>query len=105
MNTYEAIVYDLGDVLFSWSVQTKSSIPSELVKQILSSEVWQDYERGYFAEDECYKKISEAFDLDALEVKKAIQDVRQSLKVDNAVSSTLLRLKKESGGRISFFAI
>ncbi|OQE25557.1 hypothetical protein PENSTE_c006G05661 [Penicillium steckii] len=84
MNTYEAIVYDLGDVLFSWSVQTKSSIPSELVKQILSSEVWQDYERGYFAEDECYKKISEAFDLDALEVKKAIQDVRQSLKVDNA---------------------
>ncbi|KAI0058103.1 HAD-like protein [Artomyces pyxidatus] len=99
------LIFDIGDVLFSWSPVTSTSISPRKLKSILSSPTWFQYECGLLSEDECYRLVGDAFSLDPGEVRQAFIDARESLKPDNAFLSFIKELQAESGGRLRIFAM
>jgi FMN phosphatase YigB (HAD superfamily) len=95
----------LGDVLFSWSPVTSTSISPRTLKAILSSTVWRQYECGRLSEDECYRLAAEKFSLDPSEVRQAILDARESLKPDDAFIRFVCELQAEEQGTLRIFAM
>ena len=99
------LIFDLGDVLFTWSPVTGTSIPPKTLKAILSSIIWQQYERGRLSEDECYRLSGEKFSLDPKEIRRAILDARDSLQPDNAFIRFICDLQAKAQGTLRIFAM
>lgn len=99
------LIFDLGDVLFSWSPVTSTSISPKTLKLFLASSVWRDYERGRLSEDECYRLVGEKFFLDPREVRQAILDARASLQPDDAFIHFIRELQAEAQGALRIFAM
>lgn len=51
----KGIIFDLGDVLFTWSPNTTTTIPAKMMQSILSSATWIEYECGRIEQDACYR--------------------------------------------------
>ena len=99
----KVVIFDLGDVLFSWSSKTTTTLPSKLLREFLSSNVWKRYECGKIGQDACYQQIAQDFAVPALEVAEAFRQARESLQ-PNAELLSLLRSLKE-GIRARIFAM
>ncbi|KAI0047754.1 HAD-like protein [Auriscalpium vulgare] len=99
------LVFDIGDVLFSWSPVTSTSISPRTLKAILSSPTWHLYECGGISEDDCYRLVGEEFSLASSEVRQAFLDARDSLQPDNAFLEFIRGLQAESGGQLRIFAM
>lgn len=99
------LIFDLGDVLFSWSPVTSTSISPKVLKRFLSSTIWQEYECGRLSEDDCYRLVGEKFSLDPKEVRQAICDARESLQPDDAFIDFIRELQTEANGALRIFAM
>ncbi|KAF8265532.1 hypothetical protein EI94DRAFT_317696 [Lactarius quietus] len=99
------LIFDLGDVLLTWSPVTKTSISPKKLKAILSSTIWHDYERGKHSEDECYRLCGEKFSLDPEEIRRALLDARDSLKPDEAFVRFICDLQASAQGALRIFAM
>jgi FMN phosphatase YigB (HAD superfamily) len=99
------LIFDLGDVLFSWSPITSTSISPKVLKQFLASTVWQDYERGKLSEGECYRLVGEKFIIDPGEVRQAIRDARASLQPDDTFIRFIRELQIETHSSLRIFAM
>lgn len=104
-DNYDAAIFDLGDVLFSWSAKTKTSISPKLLKQFLDTSVWHDYERGLVSQDDCYKSVGEQFAVDPAEISAAFDQARDSLAANEEVIAVIQHLKAQSNGRLRVFAM
>ncbi len=105
MPRYKALIFDIGDVLFSWSPPKDTKVLPKTLKAILSSNIWCDYERGQFSEDECYKRVAERFSLDSSDVAEAFSKARSSLQPDKSLTSFIRKLKVNAGGNLSVYAM
>ena len=76
-----------------------------MLKQFLSSTIWQEYECGRLAEDECYRLVGEKFSLDPAEVRQAILDARESLRPDDTFIRFIRELRNEARGALRIFAM
>ncbi|KAI9437689.1 HAD-like domain-containing protein [Lactarius indigo] len=99
------LIFDLGDVLFTWSPVTATSISPRTLKAILSSTIWQQYERGRISEDECYRLSGERFGLDPEEVRRALVGARASLRFNDAFIRFICDLQAESQGALRIFVM
>ncbi|KAI0937990.1 hypothetical protein AcV7_003308 [Taiwanofungus camphoratus] len=91
------LIFDLGDVLFTWSDSTpKSPLPPKIVKGILRSLTWFEYEKGNLTESQTYGQVAQEFAVDASEVKASFEAARDSLKSDPMLLQ-LIRSLKDSG--------
>ncbi|KAH8996492.1 HAD-like domain-containing protein [Lactarius hatsudake] len=99
------LIFDLGDVLLTWSPVTNTSISPKILKAILSSTIWHDYERGRLSEDECYRLSGERFSLDPQELRRAILDARDSLRPDQSFISFIHDLRSEAQNTLRIFAM
>ncbi|KAI1449975.1 Haloacid dehalogenase-like hydrolase-domain-containing protein [Annulohypoxylon stygium] len=90
------IIFDLGDVLFTWSANTTTTIPPRKLREILSTSTWHSYERGEITRDVCYQLSAEQFSLSASEIAEAFVQARQSLQPDHAIVSFIRELKEDS---------
>lgn len=104
-SSFTSVIFDLGDVLFSWSSQTKTAISSKTLRQILSSTTWQDYERGRLTEMDCYERVGREFSLDPEEIKKAFIQARASLQANDDLILLIRELKAQSNGTLRVFAM
>ncbi|KAG6861091.1 hypothetical protein C0995_004028 [Termitomyces sp. Mi166 len=102
---FTAIIFDLGDVLFKWSPNTKTSIPARTLREILSSPTWFDYERGRLSEADCYAKVGEEFMLEPDEIAQAFQQARNSVQADDELIALIQELKAQSNGELRVFAM
>lgn len=100
-----AIVLDLGDVMFSWSPETKTKISGKTLHQILSDLTWLDYECGRISADECHTRIGQAFSLDPADIAEAFRQARDSLTPNHELLSLVSDLKAQSGGTLRVFAM
>ncbi|KUI72797.1 Alpha-D-glucose-1-phosphate phosphatase YihX [Cytospora mali] len=89
-----AIIFDLGDVLFTWSAATKSTIPARQLRDILSTPIWYAYDRGEITRDVCYQLSAEIFSLTASEIAEAFAQARLSLQPDPSITSFLRELNE-----------
>ncbi|KAI0267118.1 HAD-like domain-containing protein [Gloeopeniophorella convolvens] len=99
------LIFDLGDVLFSWSPVTSTSISPRTFKNIVSCPVWHQYERGRLTEDECYRLVGERFSLDLAEVRQAVIDARASLQPDDNFIHFIRELQAEEQDTLRIFAM
>ncbi|KAJ3768109.1 HAD-like domain-containing protein [Lentinula raphanica] len=76
---YDTIIFDLGDVLFTWSPSTKTSVSPKTLRSILQTTTWFQYEKGEISEEECYASVALEMTLSPSEVRDAFQHARESL--------------------------
>lgn len=101
--TYRAIILDFGDVLFTWSKQIKSTISGKLLKQMMSSPTWGDFECGRISRAECYSKLGERYHVDPKVLEDYLSEARKTLTYDPTLIMFVRSLKEEYG--ISVFAM
>lgn len=76
---YDTIIFDLGDVLFTWSASTKTSISPKVLRNILQTTTWFKYEMGEISEEECYADVALEMGLSADDIRRAFQSARETL--------------------------
>ena len=101
----KGIIFDLGDVLFTWSPDTTTSLPAKMIRNIISSAIWMEYETGRIGEDACYHQVAQHFSIAASEVAEAFSQARNSLQPNNAMISFIHELKKASQGAVKVYAM
>lgn len=94
---YQTLVFDIGDVLFTWSAETKTSISPKTLRQMLSTRIWNDFERGIVSQDDCYSAVGAQFGVDPREIGQAFKDARDSLRSNDALISFIRNVKKTHG--------
>ena len=101
----KGIIFDLGDVLFTWSPNTSTIIPARMLKSILSSSIWRQYECGFLNQNTCYHHIAQHFTISASEIAEAFSQARDSLQPNPTLVSFIRDLKEQSQGTIKTFAM
>ena len=101
----KAVIFDLGDVLFTWSPNTTTTIPVKMMRNILSSAIWLEYECGRIDQDACYLQTAQQFSVPATEVAEAFSQARDSLQPNNAMLAFIHELKKASEGAMKIYAM
>lgn len=99
------LILDIGDVLFSWSPHTKTSIPPRTLKAVLSSPTWADYECGFISQHVCYDRISNEFHIPHPDIAEAFKQARESLQPNDEMLSFIRELKHQSGGQLRVYAM
>jgi len=94
------VIFDLGDVLFSWSANTGTSISPRTLHSILRSSNWFEYEKGNLGEEEAYGLVAAEFSLDPSEVGAAFHVARDSLQTNPSMVALLYELKENSDIRL-----
>lgn len=94
------IIFDLGDVLFKWTSETKTTIPSKKLRSILSTPIWHSYDRGEISRENCYQLSAQQFDLPVSEIAEAFAQARASLQPDDTIVSFLREAKKDPSIRV-----
>ncbi|KAJ7665704.1 Haloacid dehalogenase-like hydrolase-domain-containing protein [Mycena rosella] len=102
---FNAIIFDLGDVLFSWSSHTDTVIPSATLRRFLGSLVWFDYERGRISKETCYERLGVEFSFQPLEVRHAFEQAHNSLQCNYDLVDFIRGLKEQSHGSLQIFAM
>ena len=97
------IIFDLGDVLFTWSPNTATTISAKTLREILSTSTWFEYECGHLGQNACYEQIAREFSIEASEIAQAFAQARESLRPDDRVVALLKDLKKRTS--ISVFVM
>ena len=87
------IIFDLGDVLFTWSSTTSTSIPSRTLRMILGSTIWQSYECGLLSQIECHDRVAQEFSIPAAEIEAAFAQARDSLRAIETIVSFIQELR------------
>ena len=101
----KGIIFDLGDVLFTWSPDTTTSLPAKTIRNIISSAIWMEYETGRIRQDACYHQVAQHFSISALEVAEAFSQARDSLQPNHAMMSFIQELKEASRGAVKVYAM
>ena len=90
---FRTLILDLGDVLFTWSAQTTTTIPPRLLKEIMTGPTWFDYERGRMAQAECYERVGREFAVEPAVVAEAFKQARESLRANEDLLALVRELK------------
>ncbi|KAG6871630.1 hypothetical protein C0995_002242 [Termitomyces sp. Mi166 len=93
---FTAIIFDLGYVFFKWFPNTKTGIPAQTLRGILSSPTWFDYERGRLSESDFYAKVTEDFMLEPDQIVQAFRQARNFVQADNELIVLIRELKAQS---------
>jgi FMN phosphatase YigB (HAD superfamily) len=101
----DTLILDLGDVLFSWSPKTPTTIPPKVLQSITASVPWGLYECGKLSQSECYRRVAQEYALEPNDVALAFQHARDSLQADNSLLSFIRQLKKDTGNKLRVFAM
>lgn len=98
-----AVIFDLGDVLFTWSATTTTTISPGTLRKILSSPIWFEYECARISQHDCYTQVGKMFGLDALQIAEAFSQARESCTPDEEVVRFLRKLR--SDGSVKVYAM
>ena len=102
---YRTLILDLGDVLFTWSAETKTTIPPRLLKDIMNGPTWNDYERGRLSQAECYERVGNEFSVDPSVIDEAFKQARESLRPNEDLLALVRELKAQFHGQLRVFAL
>ncbi|KAK7448512.1 hypothetical protein VKT23_013773 [Stygiomarasmius scandens] len=94
---YNTLIFDLGDVIFTYaldsSTQRPSSISPKVLRATLSSKLWGDYEKGLVDEENCYIQASSAVQVNPDDLRMALEEARSSLVFTPEMISLLRELQ------------
>ncbi|KAG6900636.1 hypothetical protein C0993_006740 [Termitomyces sp. T159_Od127] len=92
---YNAIIFDLGGVIFTWSVSSpESPLPANVFRRILSSSHWFEYEKGNLDKDEVYSLVAKQFAVEPAAVENTCQILSDFLQSNKKVLEVIRELKE-----------
>ncbi|KAI0744124.1 phosphatase yihX [Daedaleopsis nitida] len=102
---YRTLILDLGDVLFSWSPENKTSIPPRMLKEMMNGPIWHDYERNRMSQADCHARLAAQFSVQASDIDAAFVQVRESLRPNEELVALVRELKAQFHGQLRVFAL
>lgn len=93
MPQYRAIIFDMGDVLFTWNPQAATRITAAAHRQMTKSKLWEDFERGQVTPEECYRQLASQVSVDPAEVAETFSQTTASLTPHGAMVSLIHDIK------------
>lgn len=99
------LILDLGDVLLNWSTTTKTTVPPKILKSIVSSHIWMDFERGRTTENVCYERAGKYFDVSPDDLAEAFSQSRETLRSNGVLISFVKDLKDAFDGSLKVYAM
>lgn len=99
------LIFDIGDVLYTWSPETPTPISPRTLKTLLSSSTWAQYESARITEAECYHRLAIENNIAEEDVVSAIKHARDSLAANDELFAFIRTLKDEAAGRLRVFAM
>ncbi|PFH47749.1 hypothetical protein AMATHDRAFT_151387 [Amanita thiersii Skay4041] len=99
-----SLILDIGDVLLTWSSHT-TTLPSATIRTIITSPTWFAYECNLLSQQDCYKQVSEALNLQYEDVSVAFEEAHQSLTPNHELINFIRELKTKSHGKLRVFAM
>ncbi|KAI0775786.1 phosphatase yihX [Trametes elegans] len=102
---YRNLILDLGDVLFTWSAETRTSIPPRTLKDIMNGPIWFDYERNRISQEECYERAGREFSVEPSTIAEAFKQARESLRPNEDLLALVRELKAQFHGQLRVFAL
>lgn len=104
MAPIKALILDWGNVLLPWTPSSDKSISKTLMKQVMSSGIWADYERGRFGEMECYARVETEFGVDRSDISAFMKGAGENVRV-NQESMTLIKELKKSNKDLKIYGM
>lgn len=89
------IIFDLGDVLFTWSATTTTTVSARKLREILSTPTCFSYERGEITRDACYELSGQQFLIQKSEIAESFSQARESLQRHHGIIQFLNGLKED----------
>jgi hypothetical protein len=71
--SYQAIIFDMGEVLFSWTPTDHPSVPLSTLASMIRSDLWNDFERGQVSAEQCYQQLGDQFSINPTEIAAAFR--------------------------------
>ena len=95
MAPFKAVIFDIGDVLFTWTANTTTGIPGSTLKAMTQSDPWFDFERGAITPDECYRRMGEQFSVEPPVIADAFTQASRSLAPNITMTAFLHNLRAQ----------
>ena len=96
-SSWQAIVLDLGNVVFEWSSEPAGEARATL-KSIMKSDIYAQYETGQTGtEDEFYDTVGQQLGVDPTHIETTFQNARASLQVNSRLVEFIRELKQTTG--------
>ncbi|KAL2064152.1 hypothetical protein VTL71DRAFT_4646 [Oculimacula yallundae] len=89
----KSIVFDIGDVLCSWSPPAGLPIQPKLLKEFRSSPIWYEYNSGRIGQDECYYRLASRYGVSSNDINTAFDMARESQEQNNSVVAIIRQLR------------
>ncbi|KAF9885517.1 hypothetical protein FE257_012845 [Aspergillus nanangensis] len=105
MSPVQALIFDFAHVLCSWHPPPNAHVPPQLLRSIMSSDIWHNYERGRHTQAECYAKVAERFPVSAEDMARTLQQARETLQIHEDTLAFLQQVKEESGGGLRVYGM
>lgn len=99
----QALVVDLGDVLFCWHPPEDGKISPKVLKRAMSTRAWYDFERGMLSEEDCYSQIGALLLIPRDDLGDTIKQAKMSLKPDQKMLRTLRDARDTSYGQTKIY--
>lgn len=100
---FDCVIFDLGDVLFTWAASPNIAVPGKVLHKILRTASWFEYEKGNITEEQAYQTAANEFGYSADDIADAFRCARDSLRSSPELVEFISKLKEEHGTR--FFAM
>jgi len=99
------LIFDLGDVLFTWSSKTQTSISPKLFGKLRSTPTWEEYDRGEISQATCYARLGEEFSIPSEEILEGFSQARKTLTTNEVLAEEIQQLRTEQGHSIRAIAM
>ncbi|KAJ6131845.1 hypothetical protein N7471_007060 [Penicillium samsonianum] len=95
-SSWQAIILDLGNVIFEWSSKPTGEVGATL-KSIMKSDIYAQYETGQIETEEFCETMGQRLEIDEADIKAAFKNARASLQANHQLVDFIRELKRTTG--------
>jgi FMN phosphatase YigB (HAD superfamily) len=96
--SYQAIIFDMGEVLFSWTPTDHPSVPLSTLASMIRSDLWNDFERGQVSAEQCYQQLGDQFSINPTEIAAAFRSASAALMPNDQMTALVQDIKRHCTG-------
>ncbi|THH06879.1 hypothetical protein EW145_g3771 [Phellinidium pouzarii] len=96
LSSCNILIVDIGDVLLSWSLG-QNSVSPKIIKEMRSSSLWNDFERGRISQQKCYEMLGSRFDILATDIARTFSEARTTVRIETQLFHYIRALKDKQG--------
>jgi FMN phosphatase YigB (HAD superfamily) len=90
---FDTLIFDIGDVFFTWKPHSHSLIPPKTLKAVVTSPTWYEFERGKITQALAYEVASKENNIDANDLARSFDLARQTLRFDASLVAFVREMK------------